>query len=78
MTKEDKKKIERMARAHGLEDFKWIQPKSLLLDTGLGQNVIMAVRVMEKKPVVRQNFLLFPSAKSFLQNTNPGYYSIFP
>jgi predicted metal-binding protein len=30
MTRDEAKKIEGMARAHGLEDFKWIQPKSII------------------------------------------------
>jgi predicted metal-binding protein len=30
MTREDMKKIERMARSYGFEDFKWIQPKSII------------------------------------------------
>ncbi len=30
MTKEEAKRIERMALRHGLEDFKWIQPKTII------------------------------------------------
>ncbi|MBM4333450.1 MAG: DUF2284 domain-containing protein [Deltaproteobacteria bacterium] len=30
MTKGETKQIEKMARAHGLKDFKWIQPKSII------------------------------------------------
>lgn len=78
MTKREANQIERMARTHGLEDFKWIQPKMIVTGYWVRANVIMAVRVMGKEPAVHRNFLLSPSARSFLQNTNPDFCSILP